>query len=309
MNKAVIITGFGSIGKRHVENLLDMGVTPFVLTKYPDSQIKAIFVSKLEDISENVKCAIICSPTYRHLGDISELSALGVRNFLVEKPIAQNIEQAEKILNLAHKEKLNVYAAYNMRQLLCFNVIKHFIRQNLSAIRIVEICAGHYLPEWRPYKDYRKSYSAHREEGGGVDLDLSHEIDYMLWLFGEPMGQNILKAKISELDMDSPDIFVGTYRYPSFVVTVKLDCIRRKKERYMRIICENGHSLYCDFVNNTIRQCLSLNGPEEITGDENLFDMNKTYIDEIKEFLGQMPVKERLLTTLEESVRVLRAID
>jgi len=305
---AVLVTSFGSIGRRHVKNLLDIGITPFVLTEYPDPKAEAIFISRLENLSKDVKYAIVCSPTYRHLDDIVRLSALGIKNFLVEKPIEKDLKRAEEILSLAHKEKLDIHIAYNMRYLLCFNVIKKFAEANRLAIRIVEICKGEYLADWRPHKDYRKSYSVHRAEGGGVDLDLSHEIDYMLWLFGEPLGQEILKAKVSDLKMDSDDIFVGTYKYSSFVVVVKLDCIRRKKERYLRIICENGNTLYCDFENRAIAQTESFGDSEEIVNEENLFDMHKTYIDEVKVFLGLAGSRERLSATLEDSIRVLKAI-
>jgi len=308
MNEDVIVTSFGTIGKRHVANMLNMGIAPFVRTEYPDYKVNAKFVSTLENLSENVKYAVICSPTYRHLDDIVELSALGIKNFLVEKPIEKNLERAEKIVSLAHKEKLSIHVAYNMRYLLCFGIIKEFIQHNLSSIRIVEICAGEHLSKWRPDRDYRKSYSVHRNKGGGIDLDRSHEIDYMLWLFGEPMEQNTLKAKISSFDMDSPDIFIGTYKYSSFVITIQLDCIRRKKERYIRIICENGNSLYCDIVNNNIEQFLSLKGCKDIVDDKNLFDMKKTYINEIEDFLCKSPQRQQLLATLEESVRVLKAI-
>lgn len=304
----MLVVGFGSIGRRHVKNMLDIGIVPFVLTGHPDAGVRAIFVSRPDDISKKIGYAIVCSPTYKHLDDIVRLSALEIKNFLVEKPIEKDLKQAEKILNLAHKEKLNIHIAYNMRYLLCFNVIKKFVEANRSAIRVVEICKGEYLADWRLYKDYRKSYSIHRAQGGGVDLDFSHEIDYMLWLFGEPLGQDILKAKISDLEMDSDDIFVGTYKYSSFVVTVKLDCIRRKKERYLRIICENGNTLYCDFENRSIEQTKSFGDSEEIVNDENLFDMHKTYIDEVKDFLGMAGPSERLSSTLEESIRVLKAI-
>ncbi|MBN1788102.1 MAG: Gfo/Idh/MocA family oxidoreductase [Sedimentisphaerales bacterium] len=306
MDDAIVVVGFGSIGKRHTKNLLDMGIRPFVLTQYPDEQIEAKFVSKLEDIFEGIKYAVICSATYKHPADILELAKSGVRNFLVEKPIAADMTEAHKILELAEKEKLNISVAYNMRYLPCFGVIKDFIQQNLSAIRMVDICAGQDLRQWRPYKDYRKSYSVDKRQGGGIDLDLSHEIDYMLWLFKEPTGKNIVKAKVSELEMDCPDVFVGTYKYRSFVVTVRLDCIRQKKERYIKIICENGNRLECDFVNNVIKQVLD--ETEEIIDDKSLFDMNKTYIDEMEEFLG-ISVETKLLTTLEESVKVLEAIN
>jgi len=308
MNEDVIVTSFGSIGKRHVANMLNMGIVPFVQTKHPDDKMNAKFISTLEDLSGNVKHAVICSPTYKHLDDIVELSALGIKNFLVEKPLEKNLERTEKIVSLAHKEKLNIHVAYNMRYLPCFDIIKEFINHNLSNIRIVEICAGEHLSKWRPDRDYRKSYSAHRNKGGGIDLDRSHEIDYMLWLFGEPLEQNILKAKISNLDIDSPDIFIGTYKYSSFVATIQLDCIRRKSERYIRIICEDGNSLCCDIANNNIKQFLPSKGCKDVVDNKNLFDMKKTYISEMEDFLCKSPQKQQLLATLEESVKVLKAL-
>ena len=311
----VLVTSFGSIGKRHVKNLLGLGVIPHVVTKFPDDDIKANFINKLEEIKskEEITHAIICSPTGKHLDDIKALSKIGVKNFLVEKPIEKNIKRVVAIEELAANEGLNINIAYNMRYLSCFNIIKEFIRKNLSSIRLVNIACGQYLPEWRPGRDYRKSYSASEEEGGGVSLDLSHEIDYMLWLFGVPAKKDIFKARVSSLDIKSHDVFYGLYEYDAdkyyFVANIELDYLKKQRERYLQIKCENGNMLCCDFIGKKIKQYDSSGIVIDSKVNDDLFNLDSTYVSEVKDFIGGKSGEESKLATLRESAQVLELLE
>jgi predicted dehydrogenase len=313
MNGKVIVVGFGSMGRRHVRNLIDNGVAPCVLTKYPDHSVQVSFVNSVDQIKEkcDAEAALICSPTANHLKDICNLVSIGIKRFLIEKPVERDIRAANAILRVASDNGLDIRVAYNMRYLPCFKIVREFINEKKSEIRIVTICAGQYLPSWRSNTDYRTSYSVKRHMGGGVDLDLSHEIDYMLWLFGEPQQKRVYKAKISSLELDAPDIFCGIYSYHSpiyaFVVTVQLDYIRRQNERELTIICEDGDTLRCDFIARKLRiHRHSENKTQEFT-DASLFDFDQTYVQEVTDFLKQDNVTD-LLATLDDSIKVIRGL-
>lgn len=306
----IVVTSFGSIGRRHVMNLITRGIKPFVVTHYPDRAFDAVFIEDLAGLpaSASVTHAIVCSPTARHVGDFCRLADLGVRHVLLEKPIAGTLEDAARITETAGPKGIEVYTAYNMRYLPCFWQIRQFVRDHLHSMRIVEISMGHYLPEWRPYKDYRLSYSTRRSEGGGVDLDLSHEIDYMVWLFGLPAARQICRKKISTLELDAPDFFAGFFDYGSFVALVELDYIKRKRERSVRILCENGNTLLCDFAGEKMSVWLHEEGREITDFDESCFDMNRTYVDELDDFLNNRLSDRGLLPTGEEAFDVLKLI-
>jgi predicted dehydrogenase len=295
----VLVVGYGSIGKRHARNLLGMGIRPLVLTHYPDGN-DACFFSNLADIPREVEYAIIASSTVRHHADFEALCRHGCRKILIEKPVAATVRKAESIKELAGQYGITAHCAYNLRFMKVFDRIREVVEQHKTDIRLVEIVSGQYLPDWRPYKDYRDSYSAHRDQGGGVDLDISHEIDYMSWLFGTPLKTELaIKDKISSLDIDSPDCFIGIYRYIAFFVSVTLDYIR-KKERTLRIIGEYSNILDVDLINSKI----VVNDKDE--SQAFYFDIDKSYQNELHAFLGGLNGEH--LASLDEGIEVLRLL-
>lgn len=297
--KDILVIGYGSIGKRHAYNLIEMGHRPTVLTKYPEKNNKINFVDNL-DYCGDVEYCVIATPTADHYKDFKNVvDSTACINYLLEKPVDSDLKKARDVQRIARNNKLNVYVAYDMRFINVFDKVKEVINDEIGNIRLVNIVAGQFLPEWRPSRDYRLSYSANRLMGGGVDLDLSHEIDYMCWLFGDP-GKRLFafKKKISSLEIDSADYFKGLYEYPGFVVDVELDYFR-KLERSLRFIGENNELLFLDFIN----QRLVLNGKE--FKEENLFN-DTVFIEEMEEFLDIKPKKR--LCTLEEGIRVLEVI-
>ena len=222
--KKVLLIGYGSIGKRHSRNLIELGIKPYILTKYPDD-LNAVFLSDINEIkNENINYCIISSTTARHLDDLKKCLALAnkPKHILIEKPLESLYSSGKEIRNIAEEFGISTFVAYNLRFLEAFKIIRNFVKEQKNTIRIVEVVAGQDLKEWRPFKDYTESYSAHREQGGGVDLDLSHEIDYILWLFGSNFKDKIIyRNKISNLKINSPDIFKLILDYNTFIVDIK----------------------------------------------------------------------------------------
>lgn len=303
MEEKILIVGYGSIGKRHAKNLIDLGITPYILTKYPD-KLNAIFLRNIKAVkNEDIQYCIISSPTARHLDDFKKcLGALDkLKKILIEKPLESSYARGRKIKNIASKHKPEVFVAYNLRFINAFSFIRKFIKKQKNSIKIVEAMAGQDLREWRPYKDLRQSYSAFRKLGGGVDLDLSHEIDYILWLFGYKFKSKfIYRAKISTLKIESADIFKLLLDYKKFVVDINLDYIRRPKERYLRIICENGENLYYNFVTGTLK----IN--RETILSQN--DIDESYKKMLKTFLGIDRINKTRLCSVEEGLNVLELL-
>jgi len=293
-----MVIGYGSIGKRHVGNLISLGIKPYVITKYPDDA--DVFFSKNAYNCKDIDHTIIATPTAFHLRDFENVVRIGCKRILLEKPIEVSLRKAKLISKLAKDHNIQVYVAYNMRFLHVFRKIREIINSNFDEIRLVKIIAGSYLPKWRDYNDYRISYSAHREKGGGVDLDLSHEIDYMLWLFGKPMYINYIeRCKLSKLEIKSPDYFKGIYGYKNFIVDVELDYFRLN-ERKLRIIGENKDILNVDFINKNI----TFNN--DIYKNSELFNFENSYIDELKEFFE---IKQREnLSTIDEGILTMETL-
>ncbi|MFW9995574.1 MAG: Gfo/Idh/MocA family protein [Candidatus Odinarchaeota archaeon] len=308
-----VIISFGSIGKRHALNLLNLEQPVTVVTKYPQEIPGINFTSTLDSIpAENVKMALVCSPTGKHCTDVENLLERGIKNILVEKPIDKSLKRAKEIERIISGDKdACIRVAYDMRFLGVFDFLKKFVASNMKDIRIVNIEVGQYLPTWRQ-SDYRQSYSSKREEGGGVDLDLSHEIDYLLYLFGMPQEWTVSRHKISNLQINSPDHFIGTYEYPNFICTVKLDYIRSSPERFLRIYTESSKDIFVDFISKTFSYRDNESNFSLKFNAEGYFDYQNAYIEEIKEFMEisrKKSAAESRLTTLNESINVLRLLN
>jgi len=304
-NKKVLLIGYGSIGKKHARNLLDLGIKPYIFTKYPDN-FDAVFLKDLKIIdNKKMDYWIIASPTARHLDDLEKCLTL-LNNLpneiLIEKPLECSYTKGKKIKDINDKYNINIFIAYNLRFLKIFNIIKKFIKDQKDTIRIVNVVAGQDLREWRPYKDYTESYSAHRDQGGGVDLDLSHEIDYILWLFKYNFKNKIIfKNKISKLKIDSPDIFKLILDYNTFIVDITLDYIRSPKERYIKILCEGDKNLYYNFVTNILK-----------IGDEQIVignDSNQSYKEMLKTLLGINDKNKNIFCSVNEGLEILKILE
>jgi len=295
----VLIIGYGSIGKQHAKNILALGHTPVILTRYPISSDGIRFILSVDDVKD-IEAAVICSPTDRHLSDfISICKKIALKKILVEKPIVKNYEETVIIQSIAQECCTDVYVGYDLRFVSKLSYLKRQIPMFRDRIRLVKIHCGQYLPEWRPGTDYRKSYSSSRELGGGVDLDLSHELDYMLWLFGKPdETEFIFTDKISSLEIDSPDYFKGIFRYKNFIIDVELDYFR-KLDRKLIIIGENENIAELDFIEDK----LTIKNNVISFGDYSIRD---TLALEISDFLSE---NHGNLCTLNESIEVLKILN
>ena len=300
MMQKVLVIGYGSIGKRHVENLVLLGFEPYVLTSYPDESKNVKFIKSLDECTD-ANYTVIATPTSQHLRDFINLTQISnCKSVFIDKPVDMTLEKSLEIKKEAEKLKIDVFIGYNMRFIKVFESVKEYITNYLDSIRLVKIFVGQYLPEWRSYKDYRDSYSSHRESGGGVDLDLSHEVDYMIWLFGLPKLKIFtMTDKISDLEINSPDYFKGIYKYSNFLVDVELDYFR-EKERKLRIIGENKDIINVDFINHSYKVF-----GDDITQSQ-FFNFDESYIEELKEFLGLSPTNK--LATLSEGIDVLKLL-
>jgi predicted dehydrogenase len=171
-----------------------------------------------------------------------------------------------------------------------------------------EIEVGQYLPLWRPLSDYRISYSARKELGGGVALDLSHEIDYMRYLFNDPVSWKVLRSKVTDLDIDTDDLFKGIYRFSSgFMCSVHLDYIRRNKKRGIKIVGSEG-ALECDFIGKYINFQKN-SGETAIIEDAHLFDVDESYKNELNYFMDCLEKDKPPQISLNDGLEALKLIE
>lgn len=244
----VLIIGYGSIGRRHDEVL-----STFVGIESIDIVTKQILKSRVTFLSlENVEVLdaydyfIIASETYKHYEQLAYLE-LHVKNKLIfcEKPLFETHKQLDIFQN-------RVYVGYVLR----FHPLVQKLKTLLEDEKVISVIAycGQYLPTWRKEVDYKTSYSAKKAEGGGVLLDLSHEIDYIQWLFGTIREVKSYQLKISDLEIDSDDCVTCIAKTSNnVIVSVSMDYISKITRREM-MVHTMEHTYVLDFIANRLVQ-------------------------------------------------------
>lgn len=309
----VLLAGCGSIGKRHLRNLIALNQVKkiFVYSKVKNcldglkDKSKVSLVESLDDIQADL--AIIANETYKHV-DIALVLARKGMHLFIEKPLSHSLSGKLNLLKrIIRRNKLKVGVGYNLRFLGAIKFIKMILSQQaLGNVYFVRIEVGQYLPSWRSGRDYRVVYSASKRRGGGVALDLSHEIDYMRYFFGDPYSFKAVKAKVSNLKIDSDDIFEGIYTYDNFICSVHMDYLQKERKRIIRIEASKG-SLICDLITKKI--IIEINGKKKIVAGKKFFDLDKTYIEEILSFIRSVENNAKPEVTFEDGIRVLELIE
>ena len=279
----VLFVGLGSIGTRHLRNL-------FAVAKEKGVQVQADALrSSMRPLAEDVEgllraqyvsydqlghydAAFITNPTHLHAHTLAELAGK-VDCFFIEKPIFEGTGYDLEQLGLGPDQK--AYVAAPMRWCGTFLALKERM-PSLKPYSARVICSS-YLPDWRPGVDYRTVYSAHKEMGGGVTIDLIHEWDYLVDLFGAPLEAYNFKGTYSHLEIDSDDLSVYIARYPSLLAEVHLDYFGRTYRRTIELFCKEG-TVTADFGAGT----LTLENGEVIHCEE---PVNQRYLREMAYFL------------------------
>lgn len=252
----VCFIGVGSIAKRHIKNLksiLGSNVEIDVLRsgqgKPLDSTVRAQLRNvrlRAEELDEHYDALFITNPTNLHYETLIKFKRLS-DNFFIEKPVF--VTGSEDITPFLNDGKI-YYVACPLRYT---NVIR-WLKANIdfSTVYSMRCISSSYLPEWRPGTDYRKNYSAHKAQGGGVAIDLIHEWDYICHLIGYPLEVKSFLRRKSDLELDSEDVAIYIADYADKTVEVHLDYFGRATVRNLELYCRDD-TINVDLLKQTIR--------------------------------------------------------
>jgi predicted dehydrogenase len=240
-----VVIGAGSIGRRHLRNLIARGERDLVAVRRDGAALDAEFsdvrVEKSVPAARGETIAIVCSPTSRHVDDALASLAAGC-HVHIEKPLADRLDRFDELRAAARASGRVVGVAHCFR----FHALMLRVRDELAAGRIgrpqsAMVWCGQHLAEWRPGRDHRETYSARRDLGGGVLLDLVHELDYCDWLLG-PVTEVSAEARNTEtLGIEVEDVADVLMRTSGgAVVSCHLDYLARPAVRGGRVIGERG---------------------------------------------------------------------
>lgn len=303
----VCFIGVGSIGKRHIQNLdkifrekgekIQIDVCRSGKGKLLDKNIENVITDiyySPEDLPGDYDVIFITNPTEHHLETLQQVNDKA-KNFFVEKPLT-SIRQLQKVYDIQEAKGKVYYVACPLRYTKVIQYVKeNIIKDNIYCVRCIY---SSYLPEWRPGQDYKKTYSAHKDMGGGVAIDLIHEWDYIRYLFGSPKKVEKVIDKVSNLEIDSEDIAAYIGKFDDKVLELHLDYFGRVPIREMQIYTDE-ETIICDLIKS---QICYLNSKEVLDLPEERNDFQEV---ELKKFFDIIEGKCENTNTLKDAYETL----
>lgn len=317
--RRVLIVGHGSIGKRHLR---------LARTLLPTADIRVLihqkgelipefadgcFYSLEEAISFTPQIAVIANPAAFHLEVAKPLAKAGV-HLLVEKPLSATIDDITLLIDICREVGVTLAVGYNLRYLTSLQRFRDLLHQNaIGRVLSVRCEIGQFLPSWRRDMDYRKSVSARKELGGGALLELSHEVDYLCWIFGSIEWVIASLSRQSTLEIDVEDTahlvvgFVPEADGRRLIGTVNLDFIRHDTVRNCTAIGEESSLRWNGLDGSVERFDNQANKWQELFCHQQQRD--DSFLEEWKNFLECVYLHKSPLVVGEDGLRVLQIIE
>ena len=297
----VLIIGLGSIALKHIKALQELypSVVIYALRRKGELSkgIKGIVeVFDTNDIEvDTLSFILISNPTAVHYQTIKEVIAYK-KPFFIEKPLFETFSnEANDLVMEVERQGIPTYVACNLRFLESIAKTKELLVGR--RVNEVNVYCGSYLPDWRPNVDFRKVYSANKEMGGGVHIDLIHELDYVYWLFGTPTCTQSFFSNKSSLNITAYDYANYLWEYDDFSVSVVLNYYRRDSKRTLEVLTEEG-----TFLVDLLKNIISYN-------DKLVFQSSQlslqTYTAQMQFFVEKILNKQTKFNTIVEGYKVL----
>ena len=307
----IVLIGLGSIGTRHVRNLLLLGYNDVSVVSrggvLPKEFSGLPCYSSLENaINKNqFDAAIICTPTAHHLASLAFLLQANIANIYIEKPVSHTLEKLDEMVQLAASYTSRIVVGYDLHFDPGMQKVKALLEDNVIG-KVVSVNAqvGQYLPDWRPQQDYKYGMSACRETGGGVMLDLIHEFDYLMWLIGPVKNIFCQYTNSGALEIETEDVCEVLLQFKNKAIgTIHLDYLQQKLVRNCMITGYNG-SIFWDLAATNVRWINSKK--EESNFAYKSFERNDRFMAIMKAFLSGE--NDDRLTSLQAGIESLQLV-
>jgi len=311
----ILVIGGGSIGERHINNLLNQGYSQVAVLRKrnlpfrnPDLNNIKVVTSEAEALLLKPKAAIICTPTSMHAEQTIWCLQYGM-HVLVEKPVSHNLDQWAELKKAVQNSGKLLYVGYMMRFHPLVIKMREII-ENKSLGKLISFTShwGEYLPNWHPWEDYRNSYAAKSELGGGASLTLSHDLDLVNYLASNPLTEYYqLQNHASTLEVTAVAGADFLLKYANGTTGhVHLNYFEQPSNRFLHLIFANGR-LEFYFLKNELH-ILTPNRSEIIKTEK--FERNQLFESELKHFFSLIEsndikrVSENMLDESETIIKV-----
>ncbi len=311
-----LIAGLGSIGRRHLRNLKALGQNDLVLYRthnatLPDAELAEYPTFTELDLALEQKPdgVIISNPTALHLSIALPAAKAGAA-LLIEKPVSDSLIGIRELQNALEETNKPALVGFHFRYHPVLQEIKQLIDSGrLGNALKAHVHWGEYLPGWHPWEDYRHSYAARTDLGGGALNTLSHPIDYIRWLMGEVGSVSADLANLSSLELDVEDNAELTFHLQSgSLATIHLDYYQRPPSHTLSIAFENG---IINWDNNTgiARVIDVVRQTEEVLQPPQGFERNDMFLAEMEAFVRLCQGEELSHCTLADGKRVQKIVE
>lgn len=305
------VIGLGSISHRHRQNIRQIfkKATIIVAPSNPLSTKKNIqnydiYESDFKNLLKHrLDFVIVASPSTFHLNHAEPFIRANIP-LLIEKPIAASAKDATALLQLIEQYQSRVAVGYCLRFLPSAIKAREVIqKQMLGSIYNIEINSGSYLPNWRPGIDYKNSVSASQSLGGGALLELSHELDYYQWIFGNLTIDKCYLRSSSELGLGVEDVvdIIGRDSMSNSQVHIHLDFLQKEPIRLLKVLGSKG-VMEWNIIDNTVR----VRGEKSLQFDYNTYNFEQIYADELIAFSDS---DESRIASANESTDLIKLIE
>jgi predicted dehydrogenase len=303
----VLIAGLGSIGRRHLNNLKTLAVSDILfyrtrLATLPDDGLAGfpVFTNLEEALAQKPDAVIVSNPTSAHM-QVAIPAAKAGCHLLIEKPISSELSEVSELHKAVEASGTKVLIGFHFRHHPVLGQVKAMLKSGtLGRVLSAKAHWGEYLPGWHPWEDYRQSYAARKDLGGGVVNTLSHPLDYLRWLMGEVDGVSALIGHISDLELDVEDNAEISLKFQNgAVATVHLDYYQRPGSHTLAITCSDGR-IFWDNAIATAEVYRVADGNYEKLLPPADFERNQLFLEEMRHFLAVCHGDEQPVCSLED---------
>ena len=308
----ILIIGFGSIAKRHINNLIH-NINCEIIVYSRRKNIRFLDHKKIKVLNSLEKCllekpdvAFITNETAFHIPMAIKMAKSGLDLF-IEKPLSNSTNGIKTLQKIVKQKKLVTQMGCNLRFHKCIIKIRRLInKKKIGRVISIQSENGSYLPDWHTHEDYRKGYASDRQLGGGIILTMIHDIDYLYWIFGNPKSIFSVSGKFSDLDISAEDYCSSIIEFKNNITAeLHLDFFQRPEFRGCKIKGTKG-VIYWNSDKNEIRLFKNRKKIWEVVLALKKFQRNEMYIDEIIHFLKCVKNRKQTINNLDEGIKTMK---
>jgi len=307
----ILIVGCGSIGERHLKNLQTFFEGKITVTDTDENKLQnikkkynvATYINYTEALKTKPDGVIVCTPTNTHI-DIATKALQSNSHVFIEKPLSNKLNGVDELVQLGKKKNKIIYIGFNLHFDSCLNQVKKWIDEGkIGDIVSAKVHFGYSFLKRKVGTDYRNDYAGKESMGGGVILDVIHEIEYLTWLLGDAEEVFCYADTLSQLEIDVEDITEILFKFKNNAIgSVHLDFMQLPYTRYCMLIGLNG-TIEWNFAESTAKVYDTTKDEWQLfNGDK---DWNSMYLKEIQHFIACIKKEDKPVIAVKKAKGIL----